>query len=147
MLPSIFRENLFDDMFNDMLDMVPMFGRRNPKYGISMKNTMKTDVRETEQGYEIDVDLPGFDKEDVQVQLKNGYLIISASREEKSEEDGKGEYIRKERYTGSCCRSFYVGNDIRQEDVSAKFEKGILNLTLPKKDEKALLESSNIKIE
>ena len=98
------------------------------------KNIMKTDVRETDKGYELDVDLPGFKKDEVQVQLKDGYLTISAAKGlDKDEEDKKGNYIRRERYAGSTSRSFYVGNGVKNEDVHAKFENGVLRLSIPKK--------------
>ena len=148
MLPSIFKENLFDDMFGDAFDMIPMFGRFSPIYGNKMQNAMKTDVRETKENYEIDVDLPGFKKEDIQVHLENGYLTIAASTsDEKEEKNKKGEYLRKERYTGRCSRSFYIGATIKEEDIHAKFDNGILTLTLPKKKDDSLSDSRQIGIE
>ena len=147
MLPSIFGENLFDDMFHDTFEMVPMLERRNPLYGKHAKNIMKTDVRETENSYEVDIDLTGFKKEDIQAQLQDGYLIISAEKGlDKEEKDKKGHYIRKERYTGQCSRSFYVGDQIEEKDVGAKFEDGILKISIPKKDMKKLPEHNNITI-
>ena len=150
MLPSVFTENLFDEMFDDMFnDMLPMMSsRRNPLYGRHSKNLMKTDVRETESAYELDVDLPGFKKDEVQVQLQDGYLTIAAAKGlERENDDKKGRYIRQERYTGQCSRSFYVGSAVRPEDVSAKFEDGILRVTLPKYDQKQLPASNTIAIE
>ena len=150
MLPSVFMENLFDEMFDDMFNnMMPMVaGRRNPLYGKHSKNLMKTDVRETESAYEMDVDLPGFKKEEVQVQLENGYLTISASKGlDRENEEKKGRYIRQERYMGQCSRSFYVGDSVRPEDVSAKFEDGILRVTLPKNTPKQLEAKNTIAIE
>ncbi len=150
MLPSVFTENLFDEMFDDMFNnMMPMVaGRRNPLYGKHSKNLMKTDVRETESAYEMDVDLPGFKKEEVQVQLENGYLTISASKGlDRENEEKKGRYIRQERYMGQCSRSFYVGDSVRPEDVSAKFEDGILRVTLPKNTPKQLEAKNTIAIE
>ena len=133
MLPSIFGENLFDDMFDDAFSLMPSFGTRDPLYGKHAKNLMKTDVRETDTGYEIDVDLPGFKKDEVQVQVNNGYLTISAAKGlDKDEQDHKGRYIRRERYAGQCSRSFYVGSGIQPQDVRAKYEDGILRLSLPK---------------
>ena len=138
MLPSIFGENLFDDFFHDF-DMFPAWSGRNPLYGKHARNMMKTDVRETENTYEVDVDLPGFKKEDVKLDLDNGYLTISAQRnEELDEKDNEGRYIRQERATGSCARSFYVGKELEPKDISAKFENGILSLHLPKADAKKL---------
>ena len=136
MMPSIFGENLFDD-FDSWFD-APVekrfFGKKNPLYGKHAKNLMKTDVREKKDSYEVDIDLPGFKKDEVQVQLKDGYLTISAAKGlDKDEEDKKGNYIRKERYAGSMSRSFYVGNGVKNEDVHAKFENGVLRLSVPKK--------------
>ncbi|MGI5884697.1 MAG: Hsp20/alpha crystallin family protein [Candidatus Spyradocola sp.] len=150
MLPSVFTENLFDEMFDDMFNtMMPMMtNRRNPLYGKHSKNLMKTDVRETETAYEVDVDLPGFKKDEVQVQLENGYLTISAAKGlDREDENKKGRYIRQERYTGQCSRSFYVGGGVRPEDVSAKFEDGILRVTLPKAAPKQLEAKNTIAIE
>ena len=146
MLPSIFSENLFDDFFGDDWMRFPMWSGRDPLYGKHAKNLMKTDVRETEHTYEVDVDLPGFKKDEIQVDLKNGYLTISAAKGlDKDEEDKKGKYIRQERYAGVCSRSFYVG-DVEPEDVSAKYEDGILKLSLPKQPKKELPKSSTIAI-
>ena len=148
MLPSIFGENLFDEMFDDAFDMVPMFGRRNPLYGKRGKNLMKTDVRETDNAYEVDIDLPGFKKEEVKVELQDGYLTIRAAKGlDKDEEDKKGRYIRQERYAGACSRSFYVGEGLKAEDIHAKFENGILQLSLPKNAPKQLPSQSSIAIE
>ena len=103
MLPSIFGENLFDDFFTDPFGMMVMPQRHDPLYGKHSKNLMKTDVRETEDSYELDVDLPGFKKDEVNVELKNGYLTIQAAKGlDKDETDKKGKYIRQERYAGSC---------------------------------------------
>ena len=134
MFPSVFGENLFDDWMNDFGFNDNLFSSKNPLYGKHAKNIMKTDVRETDKGYELDVDLPGFKKDEVQVQLKDGYLTISAAKGlDKDEQDKKGNYIRRERYAGSSSRSFYVGNGLKNEDVHAKFENGVLRLSLPKK--------------
>ena len=147
MLPSIFSENLFDDFFNDNFGMFPVWNERSPLYGKRAKNLMKTDVRETEDTYELDIDLPGFKKDEVTVDLKDGCLTISAAKGlNKDEQDKKGRYIRRERYSGACSRSFYVG-DVTPEEVAAKFEDGILSLTIPKGDVKAVESSSRIAIE
>ena len=132
MLPSIFGENLFDDFFGDPFEMmVPQ--SRNPLYGKHAKNLMKTDVRETEDSYELDIDLPGFKKDEVSVELKNGCLTIQAAKGlDKEETDKKGKYIRQERYAGSCSRSFYVGEDVEPDQISAKLESGILQISVPK---------------
>ena len=147
MLPSIFGENLFDDFFGDDFGMFPMWNNgRNPLYGKHAKNLMKTDVRETEDSYELDVDLPGFKKDEIQVDLKDGYLTIQAAKGlDKDEEDKKGKYIRQERYVGSCSRSFYVG-DVEPQDISAKYEDGILKLSMPKHVKKELPRSTTIAI-
>ena len=146
MLPSIFSENLFDEFFDDDFSMFPAWGKRNPLYGKHAKNLMKTDVRETESSYEVDIDLPGFKKEDIKLNLENGYLTVSAQKGlDKDEQDKNGRYIRQERYTGSCSRSFYVG-DMEPSDVAAKYEDGILKISLPKVDQKKLPESTSIAI-
>ena len=146
MLPSLFSENLFDEFFDDNFGMFPMWNGRNPLYGKRAKNLMKTDVRETDDTYEVDVDLPGFKKDEINVDLKDGYLTISAAKGlDKDEKDQKGRYIRQERYAGSCSRSFYVG-DVKPEDVSAKYEDGILKLSIPKQAKKELPKTSTIAI-
>ena len=135
MLPSIFGENLFDDFFGD-----------SQLYGKHAKNLMKTDVRETEDSYELDVDLPGFKKDEIKVDLKDGYLTIQASKGlDKDQQDKKGKYIRQERYVGACSRSFYVG-DVEPRDISAKYEDGILKLSMPKQAKRQLPESTTIAI-
>ena len=148
MMPSIFGENLFDEFFDDDFPMIPMRSIRNPLYGKNAKNLMKTDVRETDDTYELDVDLPGFKKDEVQLDLKDGYLTISAAKGlDKDQEDKKGKYIRQERYAGACSRSFFVGEGIEPQDVSAKFEDGILRVSLPKQVKKELPRNSTITIE
>ena len=146
MLPSMFGENLFDEFFDDNFGMLPMWNGRNPLYGKHAKNLMKTDVRETEDTYEVDVDLPGFKKDEISVELEDGYLTIRAAKGlDKDETDKKGKYIRQERYAGACSRSFYVG-DVKAEDVSAKYEDGILKLSMPKQARKELPRSTTIAI-
>ena len=148
MLPSMFGESLFDDFFDDDFMRFPVWGGRNPLYGKHAKNLMKTDVRETEDSYELDVDLPGFKKDEVNVELKNGYLTIQAAKGlDKDETDKKGKYIRQERYAGSCSRSFYVGEDVEAGEVAARFENGILQLSIPKKERKQLPKNSTIQIQ
>ena len=147
MMPSIFGENLFDDFFDDDFAMFHEHGGRDPLYGKHAKNLMKTDVRETEDSYELDIDLPGFKKDDIDLDLNDGYLTISAAKGlDKDTEDKKGKYIRQERYAGTCSRSFFVGETVAPEEVSAKFEDGILRITLPKKTEKKLPEKKTIAI-
>lgn len=147
MLPSIYSENLFDDFFSDPFDMV-MPRSLNALYGKHGKNLMKTDVRETEDTYELDIDLPGFKKDEVSIDLKDGYLTISAAKWlDKDAEDKKGKYIRQERYAGACSRSFYVGDAVEPEDVSARFEDGILTISVPKNVKKQLPKNSAISIQ
>ena len=147
MLPSIFGENLFDDLFRDDFAMFPAWSGRDPLYGKHAKHMMKTDVRETEDTYEVDMDLPGFKKDEINVDLKNGYLTVSASKGlDRDEQDKNGKYIRQERYTGAMSRSFYVG-DVAPEDVKAKFEDGILQISLPKAEKKALPKPTTVSIE
>ena len=146
MLPSIFGENLFDDFFSDPFGMMIPQGR-DPLYGKHAKNLMKTDVRETDDSYELDVDLPGFTKDEVSVELKNGYLTIQAAKGlDKDQSDKKGKYIRQERYAGTCSRTFYVGEEVQPEDVTAKFENGILQLSVPKAARKQLPKNTSVTI-
>ena len=137
MMPSIFGENLFDDDWMNFPFEQDFWGKKNPLYGKHAKNLMKTDIRDVDGNYELEIDLPGFKKEDVKIQLKNGYLNIQATREEKKDEkDDKGKYVRRERYTGTCNRSFYVGSSIKHEDIHSKYENGILHVTFPKEETK-----------
>jgi HSP20 family molecular chaperone IbpA len=148
MLPSIFGENLFDDWMDDFPVRGFLEGEHNPLYGKHAKNLMKTDVKELEKGYEVAVDLPGFKKDDLHVELNNGYLTISASKSlNKDEKDQDGKYLRQERYAGSCSRSFYVGEGVEEKDIHAKFEDGTLRLAIPKKDPKAIESKKCIAIE
>jgi|MGYP000436838686 HSP20 family molecular chaperone IbpA len=117
-------------------------------YGKHASHEMKTDVRETDSGYEVDIDLPGFKKDEINIQLDNGYLSISAAKGlDKDEQDKEGKYIRKERYAGSMSRSFYVGNAITQDDIKAKYESGILRLSVPKKAAEEIESAKRIAIE
>ena len=126
-----------------------MFPEKSPLYGKHAKNMMKTDVRETDDSYEVDIDLPGFKKDEVNVKLEDGYITISAAKGlDKDEKDKKnGKYIRRERYAGSMSRSFYAGDGISQKDIHAKYESGILRLTLPKKAPEAIEKENFIAIE
>ena len=136
MMPSIFGENLFDDDWMNFPFEQDFWGKKNPLYGKHAKNLMKTDIRDVDGNYELEIDLPGFKKENVKIELKDGYLIVNAStKSETTEEDKKTKYIRKERYAGSMSRSFYVGDNMKQEDIKAKFENGVLTLQVPKKEE------------
>ena len=144
LMPSSFGENLFND---DWMDFgFPEVDKA--LYGKHANNVMKTDVKETDTGYEVDIDLPGFKKDEINAQLDNGYLTISAAKGlDKDEKDKKGKYIRKERYAGAMSRSFYVGEGITQEDIKAKYEDGILRLSVPKKEAKAVENKKYIAIE
>ena len=144
LMPSIFGENLFND---DWMDFgFPEVDKA--LYGKHANNVMKTDVKETDTGYEVDIDLPGFKKDEINAQLDKGYLTISAAKGlDKDEKDKKGKYIRKERYAGAMSRSFYVGEGVTQEDIKAKYEDGILRLSVPKKEAKAVENKKYIAIE
>ena len=148
MLPSIFGENLFDDFFMDPFNDPLFNSSRNALYGKHSKNMMKTDVRETEGSYELDIDLPGFKKDEINAEIRDGYLTVSAAKGlDKDESDKDGRYIRRERYAGQCSRSFYVGEGVTEQDISAKFEDGILRLSIPKKEQPQLPQTRRIAIE
>ena len=144
LMPSIFGENLFnDDWMNFGFPEVD-----KALYGKHASHEMKTDVKETDSGYEVDIDLPGFKKDEINVQLDNGYLSISAAKGlDKEEKNKEGKYIRKERYAGAMSRSFYVGDVLTQEDIKAKYESGILRLSIPKKEAKQVEATKRIAIE
>ena len=144
MMHDIFGEDLFDDFMDDFA--FPAFpDTEKALYGKHAKNLMKTDVKETDTEYELIVDLPGFKKDEVKVSLENGYLTIQAAKGlDKDEQEKKtGKYIRRERYAGTCARSFYVGDDITQAEIKCNFKHGILRLTIPKKDAKPAVEQTN----
>ena len=146
MLPSIFGESLFDDWFDDA--MTPFFTGRYRLYGKLARNLMRADVRETDGAYELDVDLPGFKKDEISLKLDQGYLTIAASKGlDKDDQDKEGRYIRRERYAGACSRSFYVGDQITEKDISAKFEDGILKIHLPKPAQQIEQQPNRILIE
>lgn len=148
MMPSIFGENLFDDDWMDFPFAHDFWGGKNPLFGKRAKNMMKTDIREHDDGYEIDIDLPGFKKDEINVELDDGYLTISAKKSlDKDAEKKHGRYIRRERYAGAMQRSFYVGGALTQEDVKAKYEHGILKLSVPKKEAQAVESTRHIAIE
>lgn len=143
LLPSIFGENLFDDWMNFSFPDID-----KELYGKHAKNMMKTDVKETENGYEVAIDLPGFKKDEIQLELKDGYLTISAAKGlDKDEKDKKDKYIRRERYAGSMSRTFYVGESITEDKIHAKYENGILLLDVPKEEKKAVPEKRYVSIE
>ena len=148
MMPSIFGENLFDDFMDDFsFPTLPDVDKE--LYGKHAKNLMKTDVKETDDGYQVAVDLPGFKKDEITVNLRDGYVTISAERGmERSEKDEKtGKYVRQERYSGSCQRSFYVGEAVTPEDIKAHYDNGELKIVLPKKDAPAVETKKTIMIE
>ena len=133
LMPSIFGENLFDDFMDDFMM------NRGAR---SVQNVMKTDIKETDDSYELKIEMPGYRKEDVKAQLKDGYLTISAETDNSSEEKNEeGKYIRRERYTGAVSRSFFVGKDLTEEDIRARFENGILHIALPKEAPKKIEEN------
>jgi len=117
--------DFFDDFFKD------------PFFESSESSVMKTDIKEKDNSYELEVDIPGYKKEDIKMHMEDGYLIINAkTNNEKDEKDKNGKYIRKERFFGECSRSFYLGNDIKEEDIKANFKNGTLNIEVPKKTQK-----------
>lgn len=141
LLPSIFGESLLDDWMD--------FGDVERKlYGRHAANVMKTDVHEHDEGYELDIDLPGFRKDEIKLSLDNGYLLVSAAKSlDKDKKNIKGKIIRQERYAGSMQRSFYVGDTLTETDIKAKFEDGVLKLSIPKKEPEKLPETKTIAIE
>ena len=143
LMPSIFGEDLFDDFMG-----YPAGRQAAANAYPQVKDMMKTDIREHDAGYEVDIDLPGFKKDEISIELENGYLTVSAAKGlDKDEEDKKGKYIRKERYAGAMQRSFYVGEYVTQEDIKAKYENGILRLSVPKKEAKPVETKKTIAIE
>lgn len=144
LMPSVYGRDFFDDLMDGF-----GFPDVNKKlYGRYAKNMMKTDIRETDEGYEVIMDLPGFKKDEIEVQLENGYLTVSAAKGlDKDEADKKGKYICRERYAGEMSRSFYVGEDILDTDIHARFENGILKLDVPKKEAKAVETKKHVAIE
>ena len=147
MLPSIFGENLFDDWFG--FPAFPEMRDIDRKlYGKHAAHEMKTDVREHDDGYELDIDLPGFKKDELTLHLENGYLTVSAAKGlDEEHKDKKGKVIRCERYSGAMQRSFYVGDGVEESDVHAKFQDGVLKLEIPKKERKQIAEHHTIEIE
>ena len=148
LMPSIFNDNLFDDFFD-----FPFYDDKADRkiqrklYGHHAGNLMKTDIKEMKDGYELEIDLPGFKKDEVTAELKDGYLTVSAAKglDQDEQEKETGRYIRRERYAGNLSRSFYIG-DVKQEDVKAVFKNGILSISVPKEDKKAKEEKKYITI-
>ena len=147
--PTIFNDSIFDDLFDLSFPMMRDMGEVDKKlYGKHAAHVMKTDVREHDEGYEVDIDLPGFKKDEITLNLEDGYLTITAAKGlDEDEKDKKGKLIRQERFMGTMQRSFYVGKNLTDEDIKAKFEDGVLKLTVPKKEEKKLPERKTIMIE
>ena len=145
LMPSIFGEDMFDEFMRGF----PFFDNsaennvEKKLYGHNAKNVMKTDIKELEGGYELEIDLPGFTKEEVTAELKDGYLTISAAKglDKDEQEKETGKYIRRERYAGACQRSFYVGEDVTEQDIKAEFKLGMLKLFVPKKEAKPAVET------
>ena len=145
LMPSIFGENLFDDWFDEF----PFYDRdmkdtEKKLYGKKADRIMKTDIKETDNGYELEIDLPGFTKDEIKASLNDGYLTISAAKglDKDEQEKESGRYIRRERYAGACQRSYYVGEDITEEDIKAEFKHGILKLFVPKVEAKKAVEGN-----
>ncbi len=149
LLPGIFRENLFDDLMEPFDEMEREMERADKRlYGRNARREMKTDVHETENGYEIDMDLPGFKKDQIQLELQDGCLTITAAKGlDREEKDKAGRLVRHERYAGAMQRSFYVGENVTEEDVKARFEDGVLHLELPRDEAAKLPEKKTIMIE
>ena len=146
LLPSIFGETLLDDFMDFPKFEFPNIDRK--LYGKHAAHMMKTDVQETEDGYEVDIDLPGFKKDEIKLSLENGYLSVSAAKAlDNDKKDKKGKVIRQERYSGSMERSFYVGENITEENIKAKFEDGVLKLQVPKEEPAKVPEKKFIAIE
>ena len=145
LMPSIFGEDMFDDFMRDFPFFDENAGNKIEKklYGRHAKNMMKTDIKEQEDGYELEMDLPGFTKDEITAEQKDGYLTISASKglDKDEQEKETGKYIRRERYAGACQRSFYVGEDITEQDIKAEFKHGILKLFVPKKEAQPKVEN------
>ncbi len=139
LMPSIFGDNLLDDFWE-----MPSLHSNFQGMGSTSQNLMNTDVRETEQGYEISINLPGFKKESVKAEIKDGYLMIHATTNSSNDtKDKDGKYIRRERFSGSCSRSFYVGDQVTEADIKAKFEDGVLKIDVPKLEEKPAVEEKH----
>lgn len=139
MAPSIFRDDLFDNIFDGFFnfpafDTNAMQKAQKELYGHHAANIMKTDVQEHEEHFDVDIDLPGFKKDELSLELKNGYLIVNASKgiNKDEVEETSGKFVRRERYAGNMSRSFFIGEDVKQEDIHAKFEDGVLRLCIPK---------------
>ena len=142
LMPMRRNRNLLSELMSDPFDA--FFDAATAPVQAMQKmspSLMRTDIKETDAGFELNIDLPGFKKDDVQAELKDGYLTIAAQTQSESEDkDEKGTYVRKERFSGKCSRTFYVGDDIEEDDIRAKFEDGVLKIAVPKKQEQPKLE-------
>ncbi|MBP5384548.1 MAG: Hsp20/alpha crystallin family protein [Lachnospiraceae bacterium] len=146
LLPSILGENFMDEWMDFPRMDFPDIDRK--LYGKHATHVMKTDVHEHDDGYEVDIDLPGFKKEEIKLSLENGYLFVGAEKTlDQDQKNKKGKLIRQERYAGSMQRSFYVGDTLTEEDIKAKFEDGVLKLFVPKKEARKIPEKKTIAIE
>ena len=148
-MPSIFNDSLFDDFFDFGRPMRTLRGegrRENaPRFNSIMTNVMKTDIKENDGAYELAIDMPGYGKDDVQAELKDGFMTITATKDDsKEDKEENGHYIRRERFFGSCSRSFYVGEDVTEADIKANFKDGILYVTVPKKEAKPQIEEKKL---
>lgn len=143
LMPRIFGENLFDEMMNDPFNR-SFFRDFNSSFANTNQNVLKTDVKEQDGHYELSMELPGYKKEDVKATLENGYLTVCAVHNDtKEEKDHNGNFIRRERYSGQCSRSFYVGDQVTQDEIRARFENGVLDLIIPKKEKKEQVPEHN----
>ena len=148
LMPSIFAENLFDEFFDDFPMHRDFRNIDRELYGKNAAREMKTDVHEHEDHYEVDIDLPGFKKDEITLTLEKGYLTVAAAKGlDKDETTKKGKVIRRERYTGALQRSFYVGDGLTEQDITARFENGVLSLSVPKAEARRVPEKKVIMIE
>ena len=139
-MPSLFGENLFDCFFDDFARP----SRREAKFHEPVGKVMKTDVKETENAYELDIELPGYTRDSIKAELKDGFLTVNATIEQNNDEkDKEGRYIRRERYSGSCSRSFYVGENVTENDIKAKFDNGVLKIMVPKIEKQPEVEQNH----
>lgn len=149
-MPTIFNDTFFDDFFDFSKPAIPARGdfkhlKHGPRYNSITTNVMKTDFRETNDAYELSIDLPGYKKDDVQAELKDGMMTITATKNETENEGNEGDrYIRRERFFGSCSRSFYVGDLVTESDIKARFEDGVLYVTVPKKEPEPVIEEKKL---
>ena len=148
LVPKLFTDNFMDDWMDDFAWTKGLDQVNRKLYGKHAGKEMLTDIREHDDHYEVEIDLPGFKKEDINIQLQNGYLTVSASKGvEENENNKEGRLVRQERYSGTMARSFYVGEELQNEDIKAKFENGVLSLNVLKKDNKEVVNNSHIAIE